>query len=142
MHNGEALRPLLHNLAAMLLSGWCISMAQAPTGVTKPPTRYVSVADKIIHASIDAGISPHVPLAIAWRESRFDQFAIHRNAPGRGADFGVFQLNTKTVALLHVARPLDAWQNVIAGVGLYAAYEKLCGSEHAAMRAYATGHCR
>jgi len=117
----------------------------APTPI-KPlamPLRVVqSPQDMIVAESLAAGINPHLPLAIGWRESRYTpQLVAGPNQDG-SYDYGVMQLNSYTVRVLKVANPLDARENIRAGVRLFARWLHVCGSERAAMMAYAIGRCK
>lgn len=112
-----------------------------PTAVAAHMCLPTGIEALIVEESTRAGISAHLPLRIAWRESRYSPGAVGRSPNGQ-RDWGVFQLADSTVRTLHVAHPLDARQNVIAGVGLIAAYLRLCGSERSAARAFATGTCK
>lgn len=128
--------PASSNLRASFVQ----SSVQSP-GASLPP----SVPAMIERAALEAGVPADMALYVAWRESRFDPKKVHVNAPGYGRDFGVFQLNGHTVQVLHVADPLDARQNIAAGVGLLAAYlRQFHGDQAKALCAFARGpqRCR
>jgi soluble lytic murein transglycosylase-like protein len=95
-----------------------------------------TVAQMVIDEAGLQGVPAHLALGVAWRESRFDPLAV---SP-KGA-MGVMQLMPHTARVLHVQHPLDARQSAIAGVGLLAFWLEACGSEHAALQAYAKGRC-
>lgn len=108
------------------------------------PMSHKSIPQQIIDESILQGIDPSLPLAVAWRESRFQQYAIHRNVNG-SRDWGLMGLNDHTVKVLHVDHPFDARQSIIAGVGLLAVYlDQFHGNKRMALCAYARGpeRCR
>lgn len=112
--------------------------APAPLPKISPVLRVVQrPEDMIFEESLRAGINPHLPLMIGWRESRYNPSAV-----SRAHAVGVMQLMPHTVRVLHVARPFDARQNIIAGVWLFAAWKRICASDAAAMYAYAHGRCR
>lgn len=105
-----------------------------------PPVRWrmvKSVPDVIVEESMRAGINPQLVMALAWRESNWEPSLVSPTD-----DWGVMQLHRSTWQALKVSHPLDVRQNIIAGVGLLAAYLKTCENEHAALEAYAHGGCR
>ena len=98
-----------------------------------------SIPQQIIDESILQGIDPSLPLAVAWRESRFQQYAYN------GSSWGIFQLSNHTVKVLRVAHPFNVRQNVISGVGLLSLYlDQFHGNKQMALCAYAHGpeRCR
>ena len=97
----------------------------------------MSVGDRIVRESINQGINPEVPLAIAFRESRMRPEAFNEDS----GSMGLFQLMPHTVQFLHVTRPFDATQSTIAGVGLIAHWKRTCGSYRKALKAFKSGHC-
>jgi hypothetical protein len=107
-----------------------------PTLVMPRLERVQSPQDVIFEESLRAGINPHLPLYIGWQESRYTPGLV---SPTN--DWGVMQLHESTWRALHVTHPLDVRQNVIAGVGVFAHWLRVCGSERRAMRAYAKGEC-
>ena len=117
-----------------------------PPGI--PTIRVLDVPQRIVAESTSLGISAHLPLALAWQESRFRPNAIgeNRDATGRviSRDWGVFQLNDIRLESMHllIFEALDPKVAVPKSVELLARYLELCGSEHAAVRAFATGRCR
>jgi membrane-bound lytic murein transglycosylase MltF len=124
-----------------------VSLGPSSLGVPDPApvmifdvSRVPTVESMIIAESSRAGISAHLPLAIAMSESWMRPNLIGRNRNGT-RDWGLFQLNDHTVRVLHIAHPLDPQQNIIAGVGLVAAYLKMCRSDQAARYAFAHGRC-
>ncbi len=108
-----------------------------------PPLKMVqeSIPDLIIHEALRAGVAPWLALNLAWRESRLDPGVVSAQNRNGTYDWGLFGLNTRTVFVLHVARPLDAIQNTIAGVGLLRFWKQACGSDAAALWGYAHGRC-
>jgi hypothetical protein len=122
-----------------LIAQKCNQHASTPTYVLVAPP-ILSYETQIVAESLTQGISAALPLAVAYSESRMQQWAIHRNN-ARSFDLGLFQLNTRTIKVLHVTHPFDVRQNIIAGVGLLALYERVCGSEHGAYMAFRYGHC-
>lgn len=92
-----------------------------PITIIKPALKLVSIENIIVKKSINAGISPHVPMLIAFGESRMKPSLIHVNANGT-KDYGIMQLNERTVRVLNVKNPLDPEENIEAGVNLYANY--------------------
>ncbi len=107
--------------AAFLLAGLAHAPGSSPD-IARNTIQMGSVPELIVRAATAAGVPPELALAIAWRESGFDARRIHTNAHGYGRDYGVFQLNSFTVRVLGVADPLDARQNIAAGVALLAEY--------------------
>lgn len=100
-----------------------------------------TIEDRIVKEAVRNNMNPLFPLRIAWRESRYQAQAVHKDSNGQH-DWGVFQLSDHAVKVLHVSDPLDPQQNIRAAVGLLAHYLKVCGgSERAAAYAYARGRC-
>src|SRR5262249_44798488 len=99
-----------------------------------------TVEDRIVQEAIENNIEPLLPLKIAWRESRYQAQVVREDDNGQH-DWGVFQLSDHAVKALHVENPLDPQQNIDAAVGLLAQYLRQCGSEQAAVYAYARGRC-
>lgn len=97
------------------------------------------VQTMILDAASTYGVPPELALGVAAHESGFDPNATHLNANGT-TDWGVMQLNDSTVASLGVSNPLDAQQNIDAGVSLLAKYlQQYNGDEQKALWAYASG---
>jgi soluble lytic murein transglycosylase-like protein len=107
-----------------------------PVRTVRTPLLIQTVADMIIQESLRVGVPPYLALNLAWRESNLNPLAVSETH-----DLGVFQLAPHTRKVLHVAHPLDARQGVIAGVGLLSAYRQACGSDSAAIYAFAHGRC-
>jgi Transglycosylase SLT domain len=88
-----------------------------------------------------AGAYPNVPgladvaLAVASHESAFQPAAQN---PGSSAA-GVFQLVSVTQSTMGVSNPLDAQQNVDAGVALLAQYYQQYGNWNTALQAFSDG---
>jgi soluble lytic murein transglycosylase-like protein len=91
--------------------------------------------------AVSAGVRPGLAIYVAWRESRFDPLAVGTNKDG-SHDWGIGQINDRTVRLLHVADPLDVGQNIIAFVGVLGMGLDKCGSERGALNYYAKGRCK
>jgi len=96
-----------------------------------------TIPEMIVSEALRAGVPADLALGVAWRESRFQPGAISATR-----DSGVMQLHDTTVRALHVADPLDARQNIVAGVGLLGKWFALCiESDSAALYGYAHGKC-
>ena len=89
----------------------------------------------ITEESYRAGIPPRLGLILAWGESRWTARPPDSSAGAKG----LFQLMPHTIKVLHVSDPYDSRQSTIAGLGLLAAYLKICGSEEGALYGYAKG---
>jgi Transglycosylase SLT domain len=94
-----------------------------------------SLEESIVRASLAANLPPHLALNLAWRESRMNPRAIHCCNRDGSADFGIFQLNSRTVHIFSAADPhfdpLDANQNLRAAIPLFAAYFRAGGASFA-----------
>jgi soluble lytic murein transglycosylase-like protein len=107
-------------------------------GSTLTPAQ-LSVANMVVAAADQYGVPPDLALAIASHESGFNPNATNLNTNGT-TDYGVMQLNTTTVQTLGVANPLDAQENIDAGVALLAKYyQQYNGDEVSVLQAYAAG---
>ena len=104
-------------------------------------SRVPDVPELIVREATRQGVPAHLAIMVAWRESKFNPLAIGTNFDG-SHDYGLFQLSERTVKILHVARPLDARQSTIGGVGVLRWGLDLCGSERGALSYYASGYCR
>lgn len=96
----------------------------------------------VAQAASRFGIQPALALAVAKHESGFNPNATNRN-PNGTTDWGVMQLNDKTIQTLGVRNPLDARENIEAGVGLLARLmRKYHGDQVLALSAYSAGEGR
>lgn len=86
------------------------------------------------------GVPAQIALGIAAHESGFNDQAVNRANPNGTVDWGVMQLNDTTVQTMGVSNPLDAEQNVDAGVRLIASLlNRYGGDPRQALWAYASG---
>lgn len=103
--------------------------------MTKPEVRSLVAAK-----ANQYGVPPNIALGIAAHESGFNDQAVNRNNPNGTSDWGVMQLNDTTVQTMGVSNPLDAEQNVDAGVRLLASLlGRYSGDVYNALWAYASG---
>ncbi|MFW5710370.1 MAG: transglycosylase SLT domain-containing protein [Spirochaetota bacterium] len=78
------------------------------------------IADLILRESERHGLPASLTFALAWTESRFDQYAVNYNHSS--IDRGVFQLNNRSFPKLHEEQFFDPEINIQQGV----AYLKYC----------------
>lgn len=97
------------------------------------PTDKESVKRAIVAMAQQAGISPAIALAVAQRESGFNQAA-----RGTKGDTGIFQLMPNTAAGLGVDAT-DATQNIRGGVSYLAMLYRRYGDWNKALEAYNWG---
>src|ERR1700689_5137948 len=77
----------------------------------------------ITSAALSAGVPPSVALAVAQQESGFNPNAVSQPNSNGTHDYGVFQINSATLASLGLtSNPLDPEVNINAGVNLLAQY--------------------
>jgi soluble lytic murein transglycosylase-like protein len=93
----------------------------------------MSVQDLITGEAKRQGIDPSLALAVAWRESRYDQ-----SARGSSGEIGVFQLMPGTAAELGVD-PSDLAQNIAGGIRYLKQQLARFGSPALALQAYNAG---
>lgn len=105
-----------------------------------PIHRVLLVEEFIVQEALYLGVAPHVALGVAWRESKFNPQAIGPENANGTHDFGLFQLNEKTVRAMGNWDPLNATLNTIAAVSLLKSYQTNCGA-HGMLYAYAHGRC-
>src|SRR5215470_7097611 len=103
--------------------------------MTKP-----EVQQLIIAKAAQYGVPAQIALGVAAHESGFNDQAVNRSNPNGTTDWGVMQLNDTTVQTMGVSNPLDATQNVDAGVRLLASLlARYSGDTYKALWAYASG---
>ena len=92
-----------------------------------------SIQSLITSVANQLGVPPSIALAVAQKESSFNQ-----NAVGAAGEIGVFQLMPATAAGLNV-NPSDLNQNVQGGVSLLASLYQQYGNWTQALEAYNAG---
>lgn len=97
-----------------------------------------TIAGVIIQESMLAGISAHLPLAVAFKESRLTHVVSRTN------DYGALQVNLPTAIRMGIdptalADPRNA---ILIGVNWLAHWQHVCGSEGGAVWAYEHGRCK
>jgi hypothetical protein len=102
------------------------------------------VQSLIVAKAAQYGVPSQIALGVAAHESGFNDQAIGQNKDAFGnpttKDWGVMQLNDTTVRTMGVSNPLDAEQNVDAGVRLLASLlNRYGGDAYQALWAYASG---
>lgn len=122
---------------AIILLPTAILMAPPHDGTPDVPT----IEQRIVAEALAAGVPPRLALMVARRESGMNPLAVGRNKDG-SHDWGLGQINDRTVKLLHVTDPLDVSQNIIAFVGVLGMGLDHCRSEAGALRYYARGRCK
>ena len=109
---------------------------------TRQPAGRSTIEAAVAEAAGRFGIPRELALAVAKHESGFNPNATNRNANGT-TDWGVMQLNDKTIQTLGVRNPLDARENIEAGVGLLARlFDKYHGDQMKVLSAYSAGEGR
>lgn len=93
----------------------------------------MTVQDQITAAAQSAGVPPQLALAIAQRESGFNNSAV-----GAAGEIGIFQLMPSTAAALGVD-PTDPTQNIAGGVAYIAQMLAMFGGD--AQKAAAAFNC-
>lgn len=95
---------------------------------------------RIVSEAISRGLPPHIPLQIAYRESKMDPKAVHCCNFDGSSDRGMFQLNDSVVHLLKMKDPLDFEENMQVAVKILAGYWKAYRGNRAKLEcAYARG---
>jgi hypothetical protein len=92
-----------------------------------------SIQSLITSVANQLGVPPSIALAVAQKESSFNQAAV-----GAAGEIGVFQLMPATAAGLNV-NPSDLTQNVEGGVSLLASLYQQFGNWTEALAAYNAG---
>ena len=92
-----------------------------------------AIQQQIVAAATSVGVDPAIALAVAQRESNFNQGAI-----GSSGEVGMFQLMPATAASLGV-NPYDASQNIQGGVAYLAQMYAMFGDWNDALAAYNWG---
>lgn len=134
----------MHKILPTLL---IFSLGPASLGVPDPKPvmvfdvrRVPTVGEMIVTEASRQGVPPHMALAVAWRESKFQTGARHVNIGG-SVDSGLFQLNSRW----HPdAAAMSVEENIAAGVGVIAEKVRRCGTDYGPTirRAYTTGRCK
>ena len=88
---------------------------------------------QIVNAAISAGVDPAIALAVAQRESNFNQ-----NATGSSGEVGIFQLMPATAAQLGV-NPYDVTGNIDGGIAYLGQQYSRFGNWNDALAAYNWG---
>jgi soluble lytic murein transglycosylase-like protein len=88
---------------------------------------------QIVNAAISAGVDPAIALAVAQRESSFNQ-----NAIGSSGEVGIFQLMPATAAQLGV-NPYDVTGNIQGGITYLGQMYSQFGNWNDALAAYNWG---
>ena len=105
---------MIRFLPTLAVCCWPASALRAPAPLPfRLPARIQTVESRIIRAALDAGVLPHVALAVAWRESKFNVLARHENR-NKSVDNGIFQLNDRYFA------PGTVQQNIETGIAIIA----------------------
>jgi soluble lytic murein transglycosylase-like protein len=92
-----------------------------------------AIQQQIVAAATSVGVDPAIALAVAQRESNFNQGAL-----GSSGEVGMFQLMPATAASLGV-NPYDATQNIQGGVAYLAQMYGIFGDWNDALAAYNWG---
>jgi soluble lytic murein transglycosylase-like protein len=92
-----------------------------------------AIQQQIVAAATSVGVDPAIALAVAQRETNFNQGAI-----GSSGEVGMFQLMPATAASLGV-NPYDATQNIQGGVSYLAQMYSMFGDWNDALAAYNWG---
>lgn len=77
--------------------------------------RLLSITELTVQAALDNGISPSLPLAITWAESRDNPKASVRQRSNGVVYSGIFQMSPTLACKLGVD-PMDPWQAIPASV--------------------------
>lgn len=111
----------------------CLALPKAlPTPM--PPERFtVTVQEQITQTAVAQGVPPSVALAVAQKESSFNQ-----GARGTSGEVGLFQLMPATAAGLKV-NAYDQTANITGGVSLLAQLYRQFGSWATALAHYNGG---
>ncbi len=106
------------------------------TPVASDPSQ---IKQMVSSAAKKYGVPENLALGVASHESNFDPYAKHLNDNGT-KDWGVMQLNDTTVKTMGVQKPLDAAENIDAGVKLLGQHlARYGGDQKKALWAYADG---
>lgn len=82
-------------------------------------------------------VNATVLMAIAWHESHFLPWRVHRNRDG-SFDYGLMQINSTNLASLHLNKTtvMQVCNNIVAGARLYRRAVRRYGNTWAAVGAY------
>ncbi|WP_186436714.1 lytic transglycosylase domain-containing protein [Thiomonas delicata] len=89
------------------------------------------------HAAQTYGVNAKVLMAIAWHESHFLPWRVHRNSDG-STDYGVMQINSRNLPALGLTTQtvMQPCTNILAGARLYGRAVRRYGNTWAAVGAY------
>lgn len=129
-------------VAALVAGGLGLAGLAAVGGQVEAPRpgvqpRLAEIGEIVVQESSRAGISAHLPLAIAWRESRLT------NKFSDTGDAGPMQVNVGVAGRLGIdaIALLDARNSTAVGIAWLAGYLRMCGSARSAVYAYGHGRC-
>ena len=97
------------------------------------PPFHPTLQDRIIHASLDAGLEPSIALDLAFLESRDNPQAVRHERDG-SVSMGLFQLNGPTAVALGVQDPMDQAEAIPAAVQYLARLVRAHGRRGAVCR--------
>ena len=131
------IRKLLPSLVIGCLGPMALEPAPRPAmvfDVRRTPT----VGEMIVSKASARGVPPHLAAAVAWRESKFQIGALHKNKNGT-VDVGVFQLNSH---YFPEAPRMSVEENISAGIDFIGEKIKQCRTEAGPVIRFAFTHGR